>query len=93
MRLIFPIDGLRILARNAQHRFDDGGLIAFGPNVPDHFRRAAGYVVRILKGAKPGDLPLEESEKFDFVVNMKTAHALGLQPAADFLTGANDLIE
>lgn len=72
---------------------DDGGLIAFGPNVPDHFRRAAGYVVRILKGAKPGDLPIEESEKFDFVVNLRTARALGLSPAADFLGGVNEVIE
>ena len=72
---------------------DDGGLIAFGANVPESFRRAAGYVVCILKGAKPGDLPIDESEKFDFVVNMKTARALGLQPAADFLSGANEVIE
>jgi putative tryptophan/tyrosine transport system substrate-binding protein len=72
---------------------DDGGLIAYGPNIPDHFRRAAGYVVRILKGAKAGDLPIEESEKFDFVVNMRTARTLGLQPAADFLSGANEVIE
>jgi putative ABC transport system substrate-binding protein len=72
---------------------DDGGLIAFGPNIPDHFRRAAGYVVRILKGAKPGDLPIEESEKFDFVVNLRTARALGLSPAEDFLSGVSEVIE
>lgn len=72
---------------------DDGGMIAFGPNVSDHFRRATGYVVLILKGAKPGDLPIEESEKFDFVVNLRTARELGLQPAPNFLSGANEVIE
>jgi putative ABC transport system substrate-binding protein len=65
---------------------DDGSLIAFGANVPDHFRRAAGYVDRILKSAKPGDLPIDESAKFDFVVNLRTARALGLSPAAARLT-------
>jgi hypothetical protein len=63
------------------------------PEHPDHFRRAAGYVVRILKGAKPGDLPIDESEKFDFVVNMHTARTVGLQPAADFLRGVNEVTE
>jgi putative ABC transport system substrate-binding protein len=72
---------------------DDGGLIAYGPNIPDHFRRAAGYVVRILRGAKAGDLPVEESEKFDFVLNMRTARTLGLHPTADFESLANEVIE
>jgi putative tryptophan/tyrosine transport system substrate-binding protein len=57
---------------------DEGGLIAYGPNVPDNFRRAAAYVDQILKGAKAGDLPLQEPAKFDFVVNLKTAKALGI---------------
>jgi putative tryptophan/tyrosine transport system substrate-binding protein len=57
---------------------DDGGLIAYGPNVPDAFYHAASYVDRILKGAKPGDLPIDEAAKFDFVVNLKTAQKLGL---------------
>jgi putative tryptophan/tyrosine transport system substrate-binding protein len=62
-----------------------------GANVPDPLRRAAGYVDRILKGAKPGDLPIEESEKFDFVVNLRTARALGLSLAEDFRV--NEVIE
>ena len=57
---------------------DVGGLMAYGTNVPDNFRRAADYVDRILKGAKPGDLPIQEPVKFDFVANLKTAKDLGL---------------
>ncbi len=72
---------------------DDGGLIAYGPNIPDSFRRAAGYVSRILRGAKPGDLPIDEASKFDFVVNLRTARALGFAISADFLSGADEVIE
>jgi putative ABC transport system substrate-binding protein len=72
---------------------DDGGLIAYGPNIPDSFRRAAGYVDRILRGAKPGDLPIDEPAKFDFVVNLRTAHVLGLAISPDFLSAANEVIE
>jgi putative ABC transport system substrate-binding protein len=72
---------------------DDGGLIAYGANVPDHFRQAAGYVDRILHGARPSDLPINASSKFDFVVNVKTARALGLSLSPDFLSAANEVIE
>jgi putative ABC transport system substrate-binding protein len=72
---------------------DDGGLMAYGPNIPDSFRRAAGYVDRILRGAKPGDLPIDEPAKFDFVVNLRTAHVLGLAISPDFLSAANEVIE
>jgi putative tryptophan/tyrosine transport system substrate-binding protein len=72
---------------------DDGGLIAYGPNIPDSFRRAAGYIARILQGAKPGDLPVDDASKFDFVVNLRTAHALGLTISPDFLSGADEVIE
>jgi putative tryptophan/tyrosine transport system substrate-binding protein len=72
---------------------DDGGLIAYGANVPDHFRQAAGYVDRILRGEKPGDLPINASSKVDFVVNLRTARALGLAISPDFLSGANEVIE
>jgi putative tryptophan/tyrosine transport system substrate-binding protein len=72
---------------------DDGGLIAYGPNIPDSFRRAAGYVDRILRGANAADLPIDEPATFDFVVNLRTARSLGLAISADFLSAANEVIE
>jgi putative ABC transport system substrate-binding protein len=72
---------------------DDGGLIAYGANVPDHFRQAAGYVDRILRGTNPGDLPINASSKFDFIVNLRTARALGLTPSPDFISAADEVIE
>jgi ABC-type uncharacterized transport system substrate-binding protein len=71
----------------------DGGLIAYGPNVPDSFRRATSYVDRILRGAKAGDLPIDEASKFDFVINLRTAHRLGLSLPPDFLARADEVIE
>jgi putative ABC transport system substrate-binding protein len=72
---------------------DDGGLIACGPDVVEHFRQSAAYVDRILRGANPGDLPINASSKFDFVVNLKTARALGLTPSPEFLSTADEVIE
>ena len=72
---------------------DDGGLIAYGPNVSEHFRQAAGYVDRILRGANPGDLPINATSKFDFVVNLRIARALGLTPSPEFLSTADEVIE
>jgi putative ABC transport system substrate-binding protein len=72
---------------------DDGGLMAYGPNIPDSFWRAADYVDRILRGAKPADLPIQEPMKFDFVVNLRTVHALGLSLPASILARADEVIE
>jgi putative tryptophan/tyrosine transport system substrate-binding protein len=72
---------------------DDGGLIGYGPNAPDHFRQAAGYVDRILRGAKPAELPINASSRFDFVINLRTARALGFSLTADFISAADEVIE
>jgi putative tryptophan/tyrosine transport system substrate-binding protein len=72
---------------------DDGGLIAYGANVREHFRQAAGYVDRILRGANPGDLPINATSQFDFVINLRAANALGLVLPPDFVSAANEVIE
>lgn len=93
----------RIVAFTAQHRLlsiydqriavEAGGLLAYGPNVDDLWRRAATFVAKILEGANPGDLPIERAEKFEFVVNLKTARTLGLTIPPGVLTEATEVIQ
>jgi putative ABC transport system substrate-binding protein len=83
---------LPAIYRNREH-VEAGGLMAYGPNIPDLFRRAATYVDRILKGANPADLPVEQPTRFELVVNLHAAKLLGLAIPQSVLLRADQVIE
>jgi putative tryptophan/tyrosine transport system substrate-binding protein len=86
--------GARLPTMHASREYAEaGGLMSFGPNFPDLFRRAAEYVDKILRGVKPGDIPVEQPTKFDLVINLTTAKALGLDVPPTLLARADEVIE
>jgi putative tryptophan/tyrosine transport system substrate-binding protein len=93
-RIVSLAASSRLPAMYGYREFSDvGGLISYGPNLVALFRRAAVLVDKILKGAKPADLPVEQATKFDFIVNLKTAKALGLTMPPPLLARADEVIE
>ena len=72
---------------------EDGGLVSYGPNFLDYFYRSAGYVIKILQGAKPADLPVEQPTKLELVINLKTAKTLGLTVPPLLIAQADAVIE
>jgi ABC-type uncharacterized transport system substrate-binding protein len=78
---------------NSREYVEAGGLMSYGPNFSDQWRRTAEIVDKILRGAKPGDIPVEQPTKFDLIINLTTAKALGLTVPEPFLLRADEMIE
>lgn len=94
IQILDVVTKLRLPAMYTDRRFvDSGGLMSYGPNLADVYRRAAAYVDRILKGAKPADLPVEQPTKFELVINLGTAKALGLAIPPTLRTRADQVID
>ena len=93
--LIISLAARHRLPAGYQARFlvADGGLISYGADSLDQSRQAAGYIDRILKGEKPADLPVQSATKFELVINLKTAKALGLTVPPSLLSRADEIIE
>jgi putative ABC transport system substrate-binding protein len=93
-RVIATASNLRLPAMYGFREFVQwGGLMSYGPDLPDQYRRSAAYVDKILKGARPSELPLQLAEKYELVINLKTAKALGLMISESFLLLADEVIE